>query len=192
MSTPLPWYSGSAHYKLGSYKKALADFQAAYQLNPHHMHVVNNLATLHQKTGSTDSAIYYYKKALSLSPKFTAAALNLAALYYNQNQYQKALRAIRRLAYQPEHDKYKKYLTAILKARGNAIKANLTNKLIASTVHRILGTDRWLLAVYKKSLTAYTFRHQLIEDAIYALHKQEKAISLHQANTFRKKYLNND
>jgi tetratricopeptide (TPR) repeat protein len=82
MSTPLPWYSGSAHYKLGSYKKALADFQAAYQLNPHHMHVVNNLATLHQKTGSTDSAIYYYKKALSLSPKFTAAALNLAALYY--------------------------------------------------------------------------------------------------------------
>ena len=192
MSTPLPWYSGSAHYKLGSYKKALADFKAAYQLNPHHMHVVNNLATLHQKTGSTDSAIYYYKKALSLSPKFTAAALNLAALYYNQNQYQKALRAIRQLAYQPEHDKYKKYLTAILKARGNAIEANLPNKLIASTVHRILGTDRWLLAVYKKSLTAYTFRHQLIEDAIYALHKQEKAISLHQADTFRKKYLNDD
>jgi O-antigen ligase/lipoprotein NlpI len=189
MSTPLPWYSGSAHYKLGNHQKALEHFRKAYRLNPYHMHVVNNLATLYQVTGQPDSAIHYFKRALSLSPKFTSAALNLAAIYYNQKKYEKAIQAIRRLSYQADHAKYKKYLMAILEARGKMIRKKLDNRKLASTIQRITGTRHWLLNVFEKSLDKRSFRYQLIEDAIYALHKQEKAISSSQAIQLRKKYL---
>lgn len=189
MSTPLPWYSGSAHYKLGNHQAALEDFQEAYQLNPYHMHVVNNLGTLYQVTGQTDSAIHYFKQALSLSPGFTGAALNLAAIHYNRKNYKQALQTIQHLSYQPGNAKYKKYLTAILEARGDKIEVNLDNNSISSTVHRIVGTRRWLLSIYEKSLRKRSFRDQLIDDAIYTLQEQEKVISSHKAKKLRKKYL---
>ena len=44
-STPLYWYRGSAYFNQNNTDRACKDFEAAYAINPYHIHVLNNLAS---------------------------------------------------------------------------------------------------------------------------------------------------
>lgn len=189
MSTPLRWYSGSAHHKLGQHRQALRDFHKAYQLNPYHMHVVNNLGTLYQIHGKSDSAIKYYNKALDLSPHFTTAALNLAAVHFNRGEIDKAIKTMRTIPYQEDQKKYKTYLGSILEAKVKKIKTDISNEQVIAVIDGILTDKDWLTNIYKKSLDKKSFKHQLLKDVIYVLEKEEKSISFDEAKRLKQKYL---
>ena len=96
-STPLAWYRGSANFALDRIDEALADFTVAYQVNPTHIHVLNNLAACYARKKEYDPAIRYYNEALALYPLFEETLINLAATYYNAGQYNKALETISRV-----------------------------------------------------------------------------------------------
>lgn len=112
--------------------------------------------------------------------------LNLAAVHYNQGRYKKALQVINRMDYDPDHDKYMRYLTAILKSRGNASRKDLNNPKIGSVIDSITKVEDWLLEVYQKSLDEHTFRFQVIDNAIYTLRVKENLISLQESKLYRK------
>jgi O-antigen ligase len=80
-STPIAWYRGLALYQLGNHADAVAAFQSAYHANPHHPHVLNNLASAFVAVNQLDSAVTYYQKALTTYPEFPDPYLNLAQIH---------------------------------------------------------------------------------------------------------------
>ena len=89
-AAPLRWFRGVAEYDLGDYEGAFQSFQSAYQVNPNHLYVLNNLATSYVRRGKTDSARSFYEKALRISPNFEDAVFNLTAVYFNSGELEKA------------------------------------------------------------------------------------------------------
>ena len=132
-STPLLWYRGVAYFSLKNYELALKDFKQAYQTNPNHIHVLNNLATAYQLLGNSVSAKLYYNKALSVNPSFKEARVNLSAILYNERKYDEALRTIldsKVEVYwkrQKNNDNYDLYLKTIFNTYINNIKNDLSN-----------------------------------------------------------------
>jgi len=90
-STPLMWYRGVAYFNQKKYSLALKDFQSAYKINPFHVHVLNNLATLHQIKGDSKEAKKYYNAVFEVNPTFKESRVNLAAILYNEKKYLEAL-----------------------------------------------------------------------------------------------------
>lgn len=76
-STPLLWYSGMANFSRGNVPAALEDFNAAHQIHPNHIHVLNNLGTCHALSGDYEQASAFYKEALAIAPNFEEARNNL-------------------------------------------------------------------------------------------------------------------
>ena len=90
-STPLLWYRGLAYFNLKRYDLALQDFQQAYEVNPYHIHVINNLATCYGLNNEYDKAKELFEKCNSISPRFEEAALNLAVIYSREKRYEESL-----------------------------------------------------------------------------------------------------
>ncbi|MFO7370713.1 MAG: O-antigen ligase family protein [Bacteroidales bacterium] len=89
-STPVDWYAGLSHYRLGEYSKAAQFFKKAYLLNPHHIYVLNDYGSCLVKLGQKDKAVEFYRSALKIAPDFNEAGLNLCAIYYNENKISEA------------------------------------------------------------------------------------------------------
>lgn len=124
-STPLSWYRGSANFNLNNIDLALKDFEDAYQINPYHVHVLNNLASSYELKGDHENAISFYKKALTIAPNFEDAWLNLCAVYFNLGQTDNAYFALTNIDIQTKNPKYNKFLTVVLKTRfANVVKTN--------------------------------------------------------------------
>ncbi len=88
--TPLAWYSGEAHFMRGQYNSAFFNYLRAYEHNPNHIHVLNNLATTYEMRGNHNRAIELYERAIAIHEDFDEAYINLAAAYYNAGMYRKA------------------------------------------------------------------------------------------------------
>lgn len=190
MSTPINWYSGSAYYQLGKVEQALKQFQSAYGQNPYHMHVVNNLATAYQKMHYSDSAIHFYEKALKLSPQFTGAALNLAVVYFQEERIDKALTTIRRVPYEPDNNKYKRFLTPMLLTKTKEIKQAVEEPLLGKVINGMIEDKQWLRNIYAKSLKEdRSFQKQILKDGIYSLEKIDESIKFEKAKQLKQKYL---
>lgn len=124
-STPLFWYRGSANFNLNNIDLALKDFKDAYQINPFHIHVLNNLASCYELKGEHDNSIRFYKKALTIAPNFEDAWLNLCAVYFNLGQIDSAYQALTNIDIQTKNPKYNKFLTVVLKTKfGVIVKTN--------------------------------------------------------------------
>ena len=132
-STPLLWYRGVAYFSTKKYELALRDFKNAYNVNPNHIHVLNNLATTYQLIGNTMSAKLYYDKAIKVNPSFKEARVNLSAILYNEKKYDEALSTILNSKVelywkrQKNNDNYDLYLKTIFNAYINNIKNDLSN-----------------------------------------------------------------
>ena len=131
-STPLLWYRGVANFNLKNYKEAFKDFKAAYDVNPNHIHVLNNLATSYEIIGNREKAKEFYNKAININPTFKESRVNLAALFYNEKEYFSALSTILQSKVEvywkrkKKNDSYDLYLKTIFEAYIKNIKDHQT------------------------------------------------------------------
>ena len=130
--TPLLWYRGVGYFNLKKFDLALQDFKESYIVNPNHVHVLNNLATIYEMQGERKKAKEYYYKALEVIPTFEESRVNLAAILYNEKKYEEALDVILAskvyrgiwIRREKTSGNYDKYLKVIVNSWANS----LTNK----------------------------------------------------------------
>tara|TARA_Y100001954_G_scaffold143026_1_gene152394 strand:+ start:2456 stop:4438 length:1983 start_codon:yes stop_codon:yes gene_type:complete len=130
-STPLLWYRGVGYSNLQRYDKALQDFKDSYIVNPYHVHVLNNLATIYELKGNRDKSKEFYKKSLEIIPTFEESRVNLSAILFNEKKYEESLDVILESKVKKwyKHRKesggnYDKYLKIIVNSWAN----NINNK----------------------------------------------------------------
>jgi O-antigen ligase/Tfp pilus assembly protein PilF len=150
-STPLHWYSGVAKFSLGKQDAAFKDFKQAYELNPNHLHVLNNIATCYELKGDRSKAIKYYNKALAISPRFEEASVNLSAVLYNEKQYEEALDILLRCNIAKDKEKYDRYLSAIVKAYVNLEFKTVEEQKIAFSFIQLSKDHPWRYLQYLKN-----------------------------------------
>jgi O-antigen ligase len=115
MSTPLQWYKGEADFLMNNVPQALLDYKKAYDANPYHIHVLNNLATCYEIQGNHDQAIEFYNKALKIYPQFEEAMINLGATYYNCGRYEKAYEILLQCDPNTKDQRLQEYLKSVRK-----------------------------------------------------------------------------
>ncbi len=187
--TPLSWYRGEADFNLGNIDEAFADYQKSYEINPYHIHVLNNLATCYELKKEHAKAIEYYNKAIALSPNFEDALLNLAAVWYNLDYTDKAYEVINKIDIKTGNPKYKDFLYAILKEI--IIKYNLTidDLNIRKQLSAMTNSKDWIYDIYIKSvINKTTFKKQLLTDAIFSLEIIDKRITFAESKLLKQKY----
>jgi O-antigen ligase/Tfp pilus assembly protein PilF len=189
MCTPLRWYSGSAHYNLGNQELAFADFYKAYQVNPNHVHVLNNLATAYEIKGDHVNAIEFYQKALIISPNFEEANVNLCATFFNAGKKQEAYQQFEKLNVDTASAKFKQMLNLILCQEVIRLSDSITCDPLKNMLKAISNTPLWYKEIYLKAkLNDVNFKRQLLEDAIYTLDSTEKRINFAYISSIQKKY----
>jgi O-antigen ligase len=151
VSTPLKWYSGSAWFNLGEYKNALVDLRSAYELNPFHIHVLNNLASCYETLGEHQSALFYYREAVKIAPNFEDAWLNLCAVYFNLNDNKNAYEALTHLDVKTKNVKYPQFIMAVLQRRlmDGAEKAG--NDKVKELLIQKGSDSAWYIEINRKS-----------------------------------------
>jgi tetratricopeptide (TPR) repeat protein len=189
MCTPLKWYSGSAQYNLGNQELAFADFYKAYQINPNHVHVLNNLATSYEIKGDHENAIVYYQKAILISPLFEEAVSNLCATYFNAGKKQEAFKEFQNLTIDTANVKYKQMLNLILCQEIIRLSDSISCDPLKNMVKAISNTPEWYKQIYLKAkFKNINFKGQVIEDAIYTMDSIEKKINFAYISSIQKKY----
>jgi O-antigen ligase/Tfp pilus assembly protein PilF len=189
MCTPLCWYSGSAHYNLGNQELAFADFYKAYQVNPNHVHVLNNLATAYEIKGDHNNAIAFYKRALTISPGFEEAQFNLSATFFNAGKKQEAFLQFEQISIDTNNVKYKQMLKLIVCQEVIRLSDSITCDPLKNMLKAISNTPLWYQQIFMKSKTqSVNFNKQLLDDAIYTLDSTEKRINFAYISSIQKKY----
>jgi O-antigen ligase/lipoprotein NlpI len=122
MSTPLLWYRGTANFNLGNQNEAFKDFKSAYEINPYHIHILNNLGTCYELNKDHNAAIEYFNKALAINPTLEDAILNLSAAYFNSGKIDSAYQTIRKCDIHTTNERYKTSVPVIVTAKFQLIK----------------------------------------------------------------------
>ena len=118
--TPVAFYRATTALGAGRRDEAKSFLDRAYQVNPLHIHVLNDLGSLEVASGRFGKGIAWYEKCLALRPDFTEARENLAAAWCNAGQLHKAketLAAIPPQARTPRAEAYDRKLDELLKER---------------------------------------------------------------------------
>ncbi len=122
LSTPLYWYQGLAFYEEQQYLKAQSAFEKALELNPFHVHILNNLASACIKNNQLNTAKNYYREALSIYPDFVDAGFNLCAVYFNQGQLDSAFLMLKTIDSNTKDPRYQVFIrSVVLKAAKEAL-----------------------------------------------------------------------
>ena len=189
MCTPLRWYSGSAYYNLGNQEMAFADFYKAYEVNPNHVHVLNNLATLYEIKGDHAHAIEFYKKALIISPNFEEARVNLCATFFNAGKKQEAYLQFEKLKPDTLNSKYKQMFNLIVYQQIRILSDSIACEPLKNMLKAISNTPEWYKQIYLKARSnEVNFNGQLIKDAIYTMDSIEKNTNFAYISSVQKKY----
>ena len=174
-STPLMWYRGVAYFNQKKYSLALKDFQSAYKINPFHVHVLNNLATLHQIKGDSKNAKKYYNAVFEVNPTFKESRVNLAAILYNEKKYSEALDMILNSkvdAYwkrKRANDNYDLYLKTIFSGWVENKKMYFSSKDLEMLNKFIIHFNKWPDISEKRIKKAYEIRKEKNIDYLSAL-----------------------
>tara|TARA_B100000886_G_C20420392_1_gene491300 strand:- start:1339 stop:3195 length:1857 start_codon:yes stop_codon:yes gene_type:complete len=148
--TPIHWYKGVANFSLGKLDDSYEDFKKAYDYNPYHLHVLNNIGTIYELKGNSKFAKQFYQQALLISPRFEEVSVNLAAILYNEQKLQESLDIILRCNIPKDRLKYSKYLKTIsLKLIDNYLNEK---KLNSANREKIKGLKRLFKEDYKLAL----------------------------------------
>ena len=83
---------GNLYKNMGDTQEATASYKKAIKINPYFVRAYNNLAVLCNATGKSAEAITLCQKALEINPDDAYVHNNLAIAYYNENQYDLAVK----------------------------------------------------------------------------------------------------
>jgi len=83
------YHRGKIYFYQKEFKKALSDFEKAYQIYSKDAGLVYSLGNAYASTGDTDKAIKFYKKSLKMDPDNHNAYLNLGIVYLKQKKDKK-------------------------------------------------------------------------------------------------------
>lgn len=86
-ATPISWYKGVSHFYQNNFSEALKNFEAAYQVNPWHVQVMQNYGTALIKTNQLEKGIEMYQQTLALYPDFDECRKNLCEVYKALRRY---------------------------------------------------------------------------------------------------------
>jgi len=97
-ATPIPsaddhMERGMEYYERGEYDEAVAEFQAAIELEPDDAGTHRNLGTAYLEQGKYEEAAAAYEKAIELDPDFGEAYGDLAGAYVNLGRLSEAIAA---------------------------------------------------------------------------------------------------
>ena len=84
---------GMAYYEQGKYDEAVAEFQAAIELEPDDAEAHRNLGTAYLEQGELEEAVASYGQAIELDPDFGEAYGDLAGAYVNLGRLSEAIAA---------------------------------------------------------------------------------------------------
>ena len=163
-STPLLWYKGVAYFNLSKLNLALKDFQSSYLVNPFHVHVLNNLATLHELNNNTGKAKKYYNEVFNVCPTFKETRVNLAAILFNERKYTEALDVILESKVEPywkrkpKKDNYDQYLKTIYNGFFKNISFPLTQQEKKSLNRLKIQFEKWPNLAEERIRSAYKIR----------------------------------
>ena len=73
------------------YTKAIAEYDVAIRLNPHHASAYNNRGFIYDELGELKRALADYSEAIRLGPKGTLYYNNRGGTYFKLGQYQRAI-----------------------------------------------------------------------------------------------------
>ncbi len=192
-ATPLRWYSGLSWYNIGDKQKALRDFELAYDANPWHMHVLNNLGTIYGTHQDYKKAIKLFKEAARISPEFNDAVINLSSSLFNIHKVDSAYLVLRNAKKIKDHPNYRKVVTTLVYRIVENLKNDVDDRDLEVTLTRIRNSNDWMVKVHEQSVfDGVPLENQLIIESIYMLEKVDKTIDSSRANYLREKYLNND
>ena len=176
-STPLLWYRGVAYFNQKRYALALRDFQDAYEVNPYHVHVLNNLATSYEMKGDRKKAKKFYRAVFDVNPSFKESRINLAAILFNERQYVEALDMILKSKVDPHwkrkrdnfQDNYDLYLSTIVKAwiKSELSLANKKEKKVLESW--MLGFEKQPYYAVKQAESVFKIRTEKNIDYLSAL-----------------------
>ncbi|MEI6697113.1 MAG: O-antigen ligase family protein [Bacteroidota bacterium] len=191
-STPLIWYSGEASFNLGNKELAFVDYKKSYAINPYHIYVLNNLATLYELKGEHIKAIDLYMRAIKISPNFDDALINLTAVYFNLGKTDSACNFIYRVDTLTKNEKYQSFLEVVLKKNIENKINTIDNKLIVDELIKIRDYNAWMLTIFKKSRrNCINFDKQLYIDCLYVLRNIDHSINQATYNELKVKYIEN-
>lgn len=189
MATPLPWYSGSAHFNIGNTDAAAKDFRKALKIHPNHIHVLNNLATCYVLQDKHEQAVSLYEKALDIAPAFTDGCLNLAAAHYNRQKLDLALKAIGRCRPDTIMPKYEQYLDAILLKKTNEFLQTIDDPWLRTSATRIRNSREWMRKVFRQSISdTVNYNRMIITETLYLLEEVDSNITADEASAYRKNF----
>lgn len=189
MNTPLSWYSGSAYYNLGNQDKSFNEFYRAYQINPNHIHVLNNLATSFELKGDHESAINLYKKALEISPKFMDAQLNLVASYFNSNKKMEAIDFYSTIDIDSSNQKYLQIMPLVATPVFIHLRDSIELSPLKQQINAIAKDPIWVSKIFVKSKqNKISLKMQIVLDAIFSLDNYDKQVNFEYLKQLRKKY----
>ncbi|NOY49584.1 MAG: tetratricopeptide repeat protein [Chlorobi bacterium] len=163
LSTPLYWYQGLAFYEEQQYLKAQSAFEKALELNPFHVHILNNLASACIKNNQLNTGMNYYREALSIYPDFEDARFNLTAVYFNLGQTDSAFIMLKTIDENTKDPRYQIFINAL-------ISKLIQDESIVETDGRIKNNlskkNNWHV---KKFMNAKTFGS--LKNTIFEVHR---------------------
>ena len=159
-STPLTWYKGFAYFRQNKFDESLDIFNNAYKINPYHIHVLNNLASVHAMLKQYEESVNYYQKALIIAPNFEESRFNLCAVYFNMGNPVMAYDVLKQVNIDTKDSRLMPFVKATLKAIISKIISendNLNNFILPEN-------ENWYFDIHKQHLLTKKSIKQLIFD----------------------------
>ena len=188
-SMPLCWYGGEACFRLNNIDSAYFCFDKAFQINPNHLHVLNNLGTTLELKKKHKKAKACFAKAIKLSPHFEDALMNLSAIYYNENETDSAYLTISKINDTTKDIRYNKFLTSILWKKINEFSKEIDDRQLRNSVIRIRNDNTWMKKVFLQSRKKQNdLERQLLLEAVYLMESVDSTITAKEAERLKTKY----
>lgn len=169
VATPFSWYVSEAYLNKGELRKAERLLLDAYDSNPEHVHVLNNLGVLSMEKQRLNLARGYFKHALKNKPGFDQCRLNYALCLFELHHHRQAIEQIRIIGDEKLAGQLR---DKILPAYTYSISSHVNDEQVKKAIINIYKQPDWMKSVFEKSRkNQRSFRHQLILDALYSMKK---------------------
>lgn len=150
-SIPVQWYVGVGYFMQDNLVEAKRSFEAAYQLHPYQVHVLNNYGACYEKEGNHTKAIELLEESHRLSPTFSDGIINLSGAYFNAGRYEDAYNMIMKFRYDDGNERFKTFALAIIKVKLEDIIAKEKTTPFAIYLQKVIADDSFLLNALREA-----------------------------------------